>query len=125
VIPGFNIIGEVAGGALMIVTGLLGCLMLFMWIGTDHQACRSNWNVLWALPTNIIIPFVRREKRSRYALVAMLAILAALALHLLHIQALPLRELWPVLAALLLRFGMIYRSATRPLRDEPDPHHHH
>ncbi len=125
VIPGFNIIGEIAGGALMIITGLLGCLILFMWIGTDHEACRSNWNVLWALPTNFIIPFVRREKRSRYALVALLLILAAVVIHVLHIQALAMGELWPLLVALALRFGMIYRSAVRPLEDEPEAHHHH
>ena len=125
VIPGFNIIGHVAGNALLIVTGLLGCLMVFMWLGTDHQTCRDNWNVLWALPTNIIIPFVKREKRSRYALVAIVLIIGALLIDVFGIQALPVRELWPLWLALLTRFGMIYKVATRPLSDEPAAHHHH
>lgn len=34
-------------------TGLLGVLLLFMWFGTNHQACKNNFNLLWALPTNI------------------------------------------------------------------------
>jgi hypothetical protein len=125
VIPGFNIIGHIAGNALLIITGLLGCLMLFMWIGTDHEACRSNWNVLWALPTNLIVPFAKREKLGRYALVALVLLLAAVVIHMLQIQALAMRELWPILLALGLRFGMIYRTAGRPLPDEPEAHHHH
>ncbi len=125
VIPGFNIIGHVAGNVLIIFTGLLGCLMLFMWIGTDHQSCRYNWNVLWALPTNLVIPFVKRTKRSRYAIIAIVLILASVALHIAGVQELPLRELWPILLALLLRFGMIYRAATQATAYEPEAHHHH
>jgi hypothetical protein len=125
VIPGFNINAHVAGNALLILTGVLGCLMIFMWLGTDHQSCRNNWNVLWALPTNVIIPFVKREKRSRYALVAIVLIIAALLIDVFDIQALPVRELWLIWLALLTRFGMIYKAATRPLSDEPTAHHHH
>jgi hypothetical protein len=125
VIPGFNIIGHIAGNTLLVITGLLGTLMLFMWLGTDHQSCRDNWNVLWALPTNMVIPFVRREKRSRYALIAMILILASVVIHVAGIQKLPIRELWPLLAALMIRYGMIYRAATRPIPDEPEEHHHH
>ncbi len=124
-IPGIKPIGVIAGQALLIVTGLLGCLMVFMWIGTDHQACRNNFNVLWCLPTNIIIPFVKRERRSRYALVALVLLAVALLLHLLHIQALPLGQCWPLIAALGAAFGMIYRAATAPPTDESEEHHHH
>lgn len=28
---------------------LSGLFMLFMWFGTDHQACSDNWNILWTL----------------------------------------------------------------------------
>ncbi len=125
VIPGFNIIGHVAGNALLVISGLLGCLIIFMWLGTDHQACRNNWNVLWALPTNVIIPFVKREKRSRYALVAMLLIIVAVGLHAFGVQALPLNILWPLIVALLARFAVMYRTAVRPAVSGPEDHHHH
>ena len=81
--------------------------------------------MLWALPTNLVIPFIKREKKSRYALLAIVLILVSLLLHVLGIQALPLRELWPLLAALLIVFIMIYRAATRPVSDEASSHHHH
>jgi len=39
------------------ILGLAGLLLLFMWFGTDHTVCRDNFNLLWALPTHIIIAF--------------------------------------------------------------------
>lgn len=39
---------------LVLITGLLGLVLLFMWFGTDHKSCANNYNLLWALPTNII-----------------------------------------------------------------------
>ena len=39
---------------LLYLTGLLGLLLLFMWWGTDHRMTKDNFNLLWALPTNII-----------------------------------------------------------------------
>ncbi|MEO6832470.1 MAG: DUF4105 domain-containing protein, partial [Chitinophagaceae bacterium] len=119
VIPGFNIIGAIAKNALLIVIGLLGFLMLFMWLGTDHKACSDNWNVLWALPTNLIIPFVKRKKRSRYAIIAMLLIVLSLVFHFVGIQEMPLRDLWPLLLALLFSFGMIYKAATTEVIYDP------
>lgn len=39
------------------LTGLTGVLLLFMWFGTDHGSCAANYNLLWALPTNLIAGF--------------------------------------------------------------------
>lgn len=44
------------------VLGILGCLFLFMWIGSDHQQMRNNLNVLWAWPTHILWLFLKRSK---------------------------------------------------------------
>ena len=41
------------------VTGLTGVLLCFMWWGTDHVACSNNYNLLWALPFNLIaVPII-------------------------------------------------------------------
>jgi len=42
---------------LLYLTGLLGVLLVFMWWGTDHRMTKDNWNLLWALPTNVIAAF--------------------------------------------------------------------
>lgn len=38
--------------------GCVGLLLLFMWFGTDHALCANNYNLLWALPTNLLTAFV-------------------------------------------------------------------
>jgi hypothetical protein len=42
---------------LLLFTGLTGCLLLFMWFGTDHAACAANYNLLWAMPCNLVAAF--------------------------------------------------------------------
>ncbi len=35
------------------VIGTLGILLMFMWFGTDHQATKYNFNLLWASPLHL------------------------------------------------------------------------
>jgi hypothetical protein len=42
---------------LFFLLGVIGVLILFMWFGTDHIACRDNYNLLWAWPTHIVAAF--------------------------------------------------------------------
>jgi hypothetical protein len=46
------------------VLGLAGLLLLFMWFGTDHKVCQNNWNLFWALPTNVVMAFFVHSSRS-------------------------------------------------------------
>ncbi len=46
------------------LSGALGLLILFMWFGTDHQACRDNFNLLWTLPTHFIAAFLLFTKKE-------------------------------------------------------------
>lgn len=47
---------------LLYLTGLLGVLLIFMWWGTDHRMTKDNYNLLWALPANLIaVPFLWRN----------------------------------------------------------------
>jgi len=103
-------LGKIMSFTLLLVTGLIGCFMLFMWLGTDHQACQNNWNVLWALPTNLFVAFSRKRK-DRYALVAIVLLVVSLLLHLLRIQELPLLELMPLMVAMLFIYGTILRRS--------------
>jgi hypothetical protein len=109
-IPSSQKFGTILTNVFILISGLLGCLMLFMWFGTDHQTCRDNYNLLWALPTNVIVPFVRRSRLKRYALVAIILILVALPIHFFGVQAFALTELVPVWLLFLLYFGIIYKS---------------
>ncbi len=41
-------------GLLFGVTGLLGVLLVVLWLFTDHAAAARNLNILWALPTHLV-----------------------------------------------------------------------
>ena len=44
--------------------GLAGILLLFMWFGTDHNVTQNNYNLLWALPINIVMAFFVHSKKA-------------------------------------------------------------
>jgi len=109
-LPGLKPLGQVMQFLLLLVTGLLGVLILVMWFATDHQGCQNNFNILWALPTNVFIAFARKRNKGKYALAGIGLILLALILHVLRVQELPLMEISPLLLALLFVYGTIYRK---------------
>lgn len=49
---------------LFFVVGLLGVLFIFMWTGTNHQLCRNNYNLLWAIPFHVIAVFSIVSKKQ-------------------------------------------------------------
>jgi hypothetical protein len=55
---------EIFDVALFLIIGALGCLILFMWFGTDHELCRSNYNIIWALPTHLPVAFFLLRKKK-------------------------------------------------------------
>ncbi|MBC7554295.1 MAG: DUF4105 domain-containing protein [Taibaiella sp.] len=107
-----KLLGNVMSKTLLFITGLLGCLILVMWFGTDHQGCGNNFNVLWALPTNIYIAFAKPKGKERYAIVAMGLIFITVVLHITGVQQLILKEFSPLLLALLYIYGTIYKQST-------------
>jgi len=44
--------------------GVIGILILFMWFGTDHAMCKNNFNLLWALPTHLLVAFMLFSRRN-------------------------------------------------------------
>ncbi len=50
---------------LFFITGLLGCLIFFLWFLSDHVATVNNWNILWAFPLNAIFAFLLFKKPAK------------------------------------------------------------
>lgn len=48
---------------LPVVTGLVGCLLAFLWWGTDHVDTRYNLNLLWAFPLHLLGPGLTGKTR--------------------------------------------------------------
>ena len=47
-----------------LIIGLLGVMMLTLWIIRVDDVCRNNLNVLWALPTHVVAAFALSRKRK-------------------------------------------------------------
>ena len=47
------------------LTGAVGCLLAFLWFGTDHVDTRYNLNLLWASPLHLLGPGLQ-TKSSRW-----------------------------------------------------------
>ncbi len=53
---------------LFFVIGAIGLLLFLLWVATDHKAAANNFNLLWALPTHLIVAFaLLRKKIKRWA----------------------------------------------------------
>lgn len=48
------------------IAGCIGILLVFMWTGTDHQVCRDNLNLLWAIPLHAVAAFFVRSRRPSW-----------------------------------------------------------
>ncbi len=55
---------KILDSLLFFLTGLLGILLVVMWTATDHTVCKNNWNILWAIPTNVVVAFLNQKKHS-------------------------------------------------------------
>ena len=56
-------------GVMFFLVGIIGLLMLTLWIIRVDTVCRNNLNILWALPTHVAVPFLlhRNNKfRQKY-----------------------------------------------------------
>jgi hypothetical protein len=64
------------------VCGILGLLIVFMWFFTDHHAARNNFNILWALPTHLIVlpvSFKKSRVKTYFKIVFWISLLLLLA----------------------------------------------
>ena len=64
-----------------LLLGLLGLLLATLWIIRVDDVCRSNWNLLWALPTHLPVVFVMNQGKqwvkTYFKAVAIITILLA------------------------------------------------
>ncbi len=94
------------------VLGILGCFMLFMWFGTDHQSCAWNRNIFWALPTHLGLAYaISKNLRwvQKYARIAFYILLIALVWNLWAAQSY-IVEITPIVILLIWRLNYYRRD---------------
>ena len=118
-VPAFQYLKRFMRFFLLFITGFLGVFILFMWLCTDNQGCADNYNILWALPLNVVVAFfANREKfwLRIYALVAISFLIVALVVHLIGFQQFPLIELSPLLLAMMYVYVDMYKRNVPPAK---------
>src|SRR5206468_6069114 len=93
------------------ITGLAGWVMLAMWLGTEHDVCRNNFNLLFALPTHAIAAFFIHRKKwisVYFRVVFILSILLLLSWWLLPQQM--NNALIPIVLIITVRSGQLQKS---------------
>ncbi len=68
--------------ALFLSIGLVGTLLFILWVATDHSAAANNFNILWAVPTHLIIAFGLLRKKTKRWVNWYLALLIPISLSL-------------------------------------------
>lgn len=54
---------------LFFITGFIGVFLTCLWLLTDHDTAAYNYNILWAMPLNLIFAFaLLKKKRGKSAL---------------------------------------------------------
>jgi len=113
-----RILGKVMSFLLLLATGLLGCLILVMWFATDHQGCSDNFNLLWCLPTNIVIAFFKPKGKGKYGLIGFTFLVISITVSLFRVQGL-IWEFAPILLALAGIYFSVYRDSLKSKIKQP------
>ncbi len=82
----FNFHVKVVDFILLFTTGLLGLLFLTLWLFTQHWTTAWNLNLLWALPTHLLLAFAilfngLYPKLKQFFFIALILEIAFLTLH--------------------------------------------
>ncbi len=80
------------------VLGLLGCLFLFMWLGTNHLQTKYNLNMLWCLPSHVLMSYFIFSKQKHKLYFQFCLILTLLAMVLLYWRG-TAWEIYPIIIA--------------------------
>jgi len=99
-----------------LLVGLLGLLMLLLWVGRVDMVCRNNWNLLWALPCHIIIAFAisSQKKWVQYYWLATAALSALLLIGWRWLPQEMNNSVLLIVAIVLFRSIVRYRKIRRP-----------
>lgn len=115
-IKSIKFIGRIMSVLLLTVSGLLGLFILIMWFGTDHQGCSNNYNLLWLLPTNLMLVFSRPKGRGRYSIIALCMLMVMFVIHFLGIQ-----RIVPEFVPLMLALAKVYLATYSEAKTQSSP----
>lgn len=99
---------------LMLSTGIIGVLIVFLWCFTDHSTTPKNFNFLWAFMPNLFMAFKLVNNKisywvKHYLLILIILLFLVPILWLLKIQLFPIAVI-PFLILLAARYWFLMKS---------------
>jgi len=103
-----------------ILTGVAGLILFLLWVATDHQPTKWNYNLLWAFPFNLLAAYGIGKKvapRWLHSYMKLLVIMLALmAFHwIIGVQIYPYVMI-PTFIGLLVRYVYVLRTLPKPVK---------
>ena len=94
---------------LLILTGMAGVLITYLWFFSDHSAAANNYNIFWAFPFNVVIAFFMAKKGTvakwlpRYFMIILLILILVPVFWVIGLQGFP-----PLASVLVLTLAVRY-----------------
>ena len=101
---------------LFFTTGIIGCILIFLWFFSSHSITPTNFNILWAFALNIIISFFMLKTHlprwfQKYLIILILFLVVISIIWLFSIQVFPLPIL-PLMILLFIRYLFLLKLLT-------------
>jgi hypothetical protein len=101
---------------LFFITGIIGCILIFLWFFSSHSITPTNFNILWAFAINIIISFFMLKTHlprwfQKYLIILILFLVVISITWLFSIQVFPLPIL-PIMILLFIRYLFLSKLLT-------------
>ena len=100
---------------LFFTTGLIGCVLFFLWFFSTHSTAPNNFNLLWAFAPNLIISYLLLHKKpqqawlQKYVFLLMICMLLIPILWISRIQVFPV-AVAPLLILLFVRYYFLSKT---------------
>ncbi|WP_158837979.1 lipoprotein N-acyltransferase Lnb domain-containing protein [Polaribacter sp. L3A8] len=93
---------------LFFVTGLIGCILVFLWFFSTHSTAPNNFNLLWTFAPNLIVAFLllksdQKKWMQKYLFMLLSFLLIVPILWIIKIQIFP-TTIIPLLILLFVRY---------------------
>jgi len=104
----------------LLVTGTIGLLLIYLWFFSNHTASAWNYNLLWAIPFNLIL-FIEllKKKQKKWVISYLKLIVIMLLLMCLHwvvgVQVFNI-SLISLILALIIRYFYLIKHFTNSIR---------
>ncbi|MAV00804.1 MAG: hypothetical protein CMC37_04435 [Flavobacteriaceae bacterium] len=104
----------------LLITGIIGLLLIYLWFFSNHTASAWNYNLLWAIPFNLIL-FIEllKKKQKKWVISYLKLIIIMLLLMCLHwvvgVQIFNI-SLISLILALIIRYFYLIKYFTNSIR---------